>query len=104
MKFNKKNMLIIIFSLLLLSGCSTMYFHNGPPTADVQMHSEWHHNLVFRLWEVSEPVDLENRCAGKDWTTVKTERTFVNGVAGVIDSVVIGVDVWDPWTVEYSCK
>ena len=94
------------FGLLsvLCAGCSTIQFQNGPSTQPREISNEWHHIAAFSLMEVSDPVDLTDRCNGKAWDTVTTERTFINGLAGMIDSLIIGVDLWEPWTVEYSCR
>ena len=84
-------------------GCSTIHFDSGRASASHIKHSEWHHTVAFTLLEASDPVDLYDRCAGKEWSTVTTERTFLNGLAGCVDSLILGVDVWEPLTVEYVC-
>lgn len=91
------------------SGCSTMHFNNGPGQVPTDTQSEWHHTAVMSLWEVSSPVDMKERCKGKDWTVVTTERSFSNMLVGSVDNVLLafkatGLDLWSPWTVEYSCK
>ena len=87
----------------LCSGCSTINFDSGRTPTSQEKHSEWHHTVAFSLLEASNPVDLHDRCAGKNWSTVTTKRTFLNALAGSIDSIILGVDVWEPWTVEYVC-
>jgi hypothetical protein len=85
-------------------GCSTIHFKNGQGSATPYENSEWHHTVIFTLMEESDPVDLHNRCNGKAWDTVTTKRTFINGLAGSIDSILIGVDLWEPWTGESTCR
>jgi hypothetical protein len=79
------------------SSCSTIYFHNGSQT--YVDHDEWHHDGIIRLVEFSSPVNLNERCEGKNWGTVKTEESFLNWLAGAFT-----FGIYDPWTVSYSCK
>lgn len=84
---------------LISSGCSTMYFQNvsGEPTRTEL--TEWHHDGILRLVEFSSPVDLQSRCEGKKWKTVKVEKDFVQGL---VTSVAYGW--YDPWGVSISCR
>jgi hypothetical protein len=94
----------ILSAILLLgaaSGCSTIYFHNGGQTGYATEESEWHHDGVFGLVEFSDPVNMSARCEDSKhgWDTVKTERTFLNGlVSGLTWSL------YDPWEVSMSCN
>ena len=95
--------------IVAASGCSTMHFNNGPGQVRTDTQSEWHHTAVLSLWEVSSPVDMKQRCNGNDWTVVTTKRSFSNVVFGSVDNILLatkatGLDLWSPWTVEYSCK
>ncbi len=94
----------VAIASILSVGCSTIHFQNGQSSMPREKASEWHHTGIFTLVEFSDPVDLNDRCRGKSWDTVTTKRTFINGLAGSIDSILIGVDLWEPWTVEYSCR
>ena len=71
----------IILSILLLSGCTTINFENGAASNKEYTSEKWHHNVVLGLIEVSDPVDLEKECANKEWDTVQTEVSFLNGLA-----------------------
>lgn len=93
----------VVLAVSVCLGCSTINFENGKAGSALYKNSEWHHTVAFSLFEVSDPVDLRDRCNGKPWETVKTERTFLNGLAGMVDSLLVGVDLWEPWTVEYAC-
>ena len=90
----------VVAAQMVLTSCSTIYFHNGGNTTDKATElSEWHHDGVLGLVEFSDPVDLAGRCEGKSWTIVKVEQTFIQGLAkNVTDSM------YDPWEVSYSCK
>lgn len=118
--------------VLFNSGCSTMVFVNGTsgdqgragPVAALE-NEEWHHDGVFGLVEFSPPVDLQNRCNGSDWKSVKIEKTFVNGLASAVvnsalaipaakttvnagvvavtNSSYVALPLYDPWTVSFSC-
>lgn len=92
---------IIIF-LLLLSGCTTIHFKNGPDTPVTNKTEQWHHNAVLALVEVSDPVDLTEECVDKEWSTVTTELTFFNGLAsGVVNLI---APIWFPKTVTVTCQ
>lgn len=80
-----------------LAGCSTMHFTHGERAGDYTF-SEWHHGGIFDLVEFSDPVDLQARCDGGDWQSVKVEKTFTNGLADVVT-----YNLYDGWMVEYAC-
>jgi hypothetical protein len=88
---------------------------------------EWHHNSVFALVEVSDPVDLRQRCSG-GWSSVTTEESFLTGfvpavLGGLLSTVTpnptnttsddmqrlanpsaqVVSALWDPEYVEVSC-
>ncbi len=101
---NKIKCALLVASIIFASGCSTLHFDNGAK-ADAQSSTaveKWHHNAVLALFEVSNPVNLKDECGDKNWTSVKTELSFANGL---ISSVVnFFVPVWYPKTVEVSCN
>lgn len=100
----RKLRLVTVCCAVLTAGCSTIHFQNGQGTAKPYKNSEWHHTVAFGLMELSDAVDLDERCRGTEWDTVTTERTFINGLAGMVDELIVGVDLWEPWTVEYTCR
>jgi hypothetical protein len=81
-----------------LAGCSTMHFTNGP-RAEAYPYGEWHHGGIFDLVEFSDPVDLQARCEGDGWQSVKVEKSFTNGLADLVT-----YNLYDGWTVEYACS
>lgn len=88
--------------VLLLSGCTTIHFDNGNEPGGTENAGKWHHNFALALYEASPPVNLEQECAGEQWTSVKTELTFVNGLAsGVVNYL---APIWYPKTVQVSCN
>jgi hypothetical protein len=91
------NKLLVLSLFVLTSACSTIYFHNG--SSDSVDHDEWHHDGILALVEFSPPVDLNERCEGKSWGTVETQRSFLNWLAGTFT-----FGIYDPWMVSYSCK
>jgi hypothetical protein len=103
MAASMKSSLLLTLAAALVTGCSTIRFDSGKPASTAVKHSEWHHTVAFTLLEASDPVDMHDRCIGKPWSTIKTERTFLNGLAGSVDSLILGVDLWEPLTVEYVC-
>jgi len=105
MKFKIHTVAASITLLGMTSGCSTMHFNNGDVPSSPTTQSEWHHNAVASLVEVSSPVDLKSRCNGNNWSEVTTETSFVNGLAGAVgNGILLGLPVWNPMTVEYTCS
>ncbi len=90
--------LLTTLIFLGMTGCSTIYFQRDAQTTSTQ-YEEWHHDGILGLVEFSDPVDMNQRCNGSSWKTIKTEETFVQGlVRGVTWSL------YDPWMVSYSCN
>ena len=81
-----------------------MHFTNKETDSNRIGYETTHVNTVFDLVEYSDPVDLKGRCNGNGWNSVKTEKTFTNGLAKVAVQMLILFNVYDPWTVEYSCN
>ena len=53
-------------------------------------------------WVVASRIKVEEECGDKEWSSVKTELTFINGlVSGIVNFV---APVWYPKTVEVSCS
>lgn len=94
---------ILIITAILLSGCTTIHFdRNANLDLNASKTEKWHHNAILALVEVSDPVNLEQECGDQEWSSVKTELSFVNGlVSGLVNFV---VPVWYPKTVEVSCN
>lgn len=92
--------LLLILGVIAVSnsGCTTMYFHNTGSDMRAEF-SEWHHDGILRLVEFSPPVDLSERCSGKNWSTAKVSKDFVQWLAGSVTG-----GIYDPWGVEFSCK
>ncbi len=94
---------ILITAVILLSGCTTIHFDRSD-TMDLNatQKTSWHHNAFLALAEISDPVNLEQKCGEQEWTSVKTELTFMNGLAsGFINQI---APLWYPKTVTVSCK
>jgi hypothetical protein len=107
---NRKSLLSLAVSGLLLSGCSVMHFRNGDVESESRPMEKWHHNVAYSLMEISPVINLGALCDDTAWSVVTTKETFVTGLAGSIDGIVtgpftagVGVDVWDPQMVEYTC-
>jgi hypothetical protein len=102
MKFIMKKLLVI--SAILLSGCTTIHFDkNANLDLNASKHETWHHNIVLSLVEVSDPVNLKQECGDQEWSSVKTELSFLNGLAGGVAGIVVPF-IWYPKTVEVSCN
>ncbi|PHS15343.1 MAG: hypothetical protein COA86_14095 [Kangiella sp.] len=88
--------------IMAVSGCSTIHFDRGEQVTAKKVTQEWHHNFALALYEGSPAVDLNSECRDMKWSSVKTETTFVNGIAG--GAVNLVAPIWYPKTVEVSCK
>jgi Bor protein len=89
----------ILLILTPLTGCHKLYFHNGPVEDSYTQDPRYHHEVAFELVELSDPVNLDRVCEGKEWHVVKTERTATNTLIGFITQPIYG-----QWTVSQSCK
>ena len=89
--------------IMFLNACTTIHFDQNEPVAanPARSESNWHHNMVFALIEVSQPVDLQERCGDNGWSSVKTEETFLNGLVSSLPYVGW---VWSPKTATVQCN
>lgn len=112
-----KSSMIFILLGLLVSGCTTIHFDNGPAPNKPPQVSKWHHNFAFALYEGSSPVNLKEECKDKDWQSIKTEMSFlnvpssglVNVTAGAVmlgssESMVFTLPIWIPKSVGITCS
>jgi hypothetical protein len=97
-----KNILLCALCLTFFTGCSTIHFDKGEQVNAKQTSQLWHHNFALSLYEGSPVVDLQQECAFTPWASVKTELTFINGLAG--SAVNMLGPIWYPKTIEVSCK
>jgi len=94
--------LICAMAIIFSSGCSTMYFENGNQVNANSTYEQWHHNYALSLVEGSDSIQPKNVCQ-KKWASVKTELTFLNGLAGGVINGIVPM-VWYPKTVEIACE
>ncbi len=90
--------LAVAVMAITTSACSTIQFYNDKVEPSTETYNEYHHMAGLDLVEVSDPVDMKQKCNGKQWQFVKTERTFINGVVGVLTQ-----PFYSPWEVSYGC-
>ena len=81
-----------------LTACSTVYFHNGANSGNDVGPDKFHHIMLGNI-EVAGPVDLNDRCDGRGWETVKTEQTFLTGLVRQLVE-----PIYTPWGVAWKCK
>lgn len=71
---------------------------------------KWYHHAIFQLAELSNPMETSQVCVGLEWNQVTTEVTPFDAIAGLIDNAILlnassaGLDLWSPWSIEYSCR
>jgi hypothetical protein len=118
--------LAIALAATALAGCQTVTFARHS-TRTAAASGEWHHNSVLALVEVSDPVDLKQRCPS-GWSRVTTEESFLTGFVPAFLGAVVAQStsgsgttdasgavlrqgptastvsaLWDPEYVEVSC-
>lgn len=75
-----------------------------------ERHRRWYHHALFQLAELSNPLEITKVCRGLDWNQVTTEVTPFDAFVGLIDNALLfnassaGLDLWSPWSIEYSCR
>ncbi|WP_405598621.1 MULTISPECIES: Bor/Iss family lipoprotein [unclassified Pseudoalteromonas] len=97
-------LLITSCTLIILTGCTNIYFDNGVQdnvSNKAQESSQWHHNFALALYEGSKPLDLSTHCPQGEWQSVHTYKSFTNGLAELAVNQV--GPAWYPKTVEVSC-
>jgi hypothetical protein len=113
-----------------LSSCAVIHFENGEVAPDPDSlsseitdnelspydaststrHRKWYHHSLYQFAEISNPLEISQVCTGLDWPQVTTEVTPFDAVMGLLDNAIfisaasIGIDLWSPWSIEYSCK
>ena len=93
-----------ILSYLLLSGCHTLHFTNGPQMDETIVREQTHHLTLNDLVEVSPPMDIKYSCATQQWDTITIERTFLNGLIAGLTKSAGPVSLYSPWTIRYKCR
>ncbi len=100
LRLRRCSVVVALVVTLALSGCFKISFQNGPQQPSQSFkQGEWHHDGVLGLVEFSDPVDLHERCDGRAWNTIKTHKTFVQGLVGGLT-----YSLYTPWDVAYSCR
>jgi hypothetical protein len=120
----------LILVICLTQGCAVIHFENGevqpdprpglaaifseaPSELDAstgERYRRTYHHSLYQLAELSNPLDLSQVCIGLDWNQVTTEVTPIDVVLGFLDNALFyhasaaGVDLWSPWSMEYSCR
>lgn len=73
-------------------------------------YRRWYHHAIFSIAELSNPLQFSVDCAGLEWNQVTTEVTPTDFIFGLADNALLfnassaGLDLWSPWSIEYSCR
>jgi len=106
------NLLFSVFLIFLVSGCTTIYFDNGPAPIKNTQTSEWTHSFNYSFLEKDSPINMKQECNNKKWISVKTEFSFfsnlANGAVAILATIVAGAmvgptPIWHPKTVKVLC-
>ncbi len=117
----------IIFASL--SACTTIHFDNGEIISDPEpywfdfwaedknytkadgiRYQRWYHQSLYTTAELSNPIQTEVVCQGLEWNRVSAEITPFDLIIGLLDNALFihasaaAIDLWSPWSVEYSCR
>ena len=97
---------VIVAIAVMLSGCSTLHFTNGPQVQveETVVREQWHHLTLNDLVEVSPPMDINYNCANQQWDTITIERSFLNGLIAALANPTGSVSIYSPWTIRYRCR
>lgn len=95
---------LALILIVILSGCTTIHFDNGNVDngGSEVINEQWHHIMALDLYELSDPVSLEQSCKENSWSSVKTELTFLNGLASFGGNLL--APIWYPKTVTVHCE
>lgn len=93
--------LSLLAACTLTSACTTIVFDNGPQTAPAQAPIEQRHHGggIFELVEFSQPKNLESICSGKNWRSITTEMSFLDGLIRQI----VPAGIYAPRTTYTKC-
>jgi hypothetical protein len=94
----------VVAAAVLGAGCQTIHFVR-PSATPAATQSFWHHSVMSSLVEVSDPVNLREKCPD-GWARVTTRESAATALApGALSQATGGRTggVWDPEEVEVSC-
>lgn len=94
--------LLTVAGCCMLAACSTIVFDNGPQQQTASPPQKMGHHIggIFALFEFSEPKNLKSLCNGNDWSSIKTEQTFVDGLI----QQVVPWGIYAPRTTYTQCR
>lgn len=124
---------LTIAAIISVSSCATIHFENGEVVPDPEpfswtfgffddeqlsandaslsiRHRKWYHLGIYQIAELSNPLETSQVCLGLDWNQITTEVTPFDAVIGLLDNALLlnassaGLDLWSPWSIEYSCR
>lgn len=93
--------LFVVCICLLMGGCSTMKFVNGPKMEETVVREQWHHLGLNGIFEFSRPMDVDYNCASQQWDTITVEQTFFTTLASVSSPY---FSLYSPWAIIYECR
>jgi hypothetical protein len=88
---------VAALATVLASGCFHIKYTNSLPPAPAPSYDEWHHDFIFGLVEVTNPVNVSQACPN-GFSQVAHEQSFVNGLVSAIT-----LSIWTPLTVAVTC-
>jgi hypothetical protein len=100
-EFKMKKFSQLSLLTLLLTACQVIHINNGKESVVTYPQDEWHQIGIFQVAEFSDPVDLSQRCDGKDWVSAQTRMSPGQVLLGLVPYLGYA---WSPLEVAYACK
>jgi hypothetical protein len=89
--------------LLLMTGCGTIHFTQGPQAPASIEHSTLHHSAFMEIIEINSPLNPREVCGAKNWQQVTVEKSFWNGFLPTLILNPPFINLYGVWTVTTVC-
>lgn len=90
---------LLVSGSLAVASCYRIKYTTNQTPAAAPNYDQWHHNMIFGLAEISDPVNVPQACPN-GIAGVENQQTFVNGL---VTWLTLGF-IWEPTTVTVRCK
>jgi len=105
---------LLISTLILTSGCSTMHFTQEYPDIielDAPNEEIWHNTSLNGTVEISRPANLYKHCNGNAWARASVEFNADNVLVTAVSNAIVDIAVpalslvnfYAPWDIEIQC-
>lgn len=88
---------LLLALLLGIAACFHVNYVTSKPAAPSPEYDSWHHDLIYGLAEISDPVDVPKICPNGH-ARIESQTSFVNGL---VEFLTLGI--YNPQTVTITC-